>query len=360
MDAKSIDEMIRLREKNYIWQEKELKRNLAVSTGGILLFFLVIYAHFFPGPYWACCLAAALFINGIWCFILYREKYRNYLSIIRYLEEFEAGNYEFRMENGCMRTGIYSQITEQMERMGLAFLTLKTRLVEEKEKTKEIVTDISHQLKTPAAALKLSYELLQDESLTEQEKQEFLERGMKEAHKLGHFIEALTNVSRLEADMIKLNPKKADLKETLLGAVNGVYMKAGEKDIEIEMHEFDDMMVYHDPRWTAEAILNVLDNAVKYSPEKTKIKIRAKRFVSYVLIEVEDEGIGIPKKDYPNIFKRFYRGGSREVEQSEGAGVGLYLVRQILEGQGGSVCVDSARKKGTVIRMMLPADYICR
>ncbi len=354
MDNRSIGEMIRRREKNYIWLEQGLRRNLGISTGGIIAFFLVILALGLPVHYWACCLGSAIFINGVWCFYVYRTEYQNYLSIIRYLEEFESGNYEFCMEKGRMKTGIYSQITEQLERLGHAFETLKERLTWEKEKTKEIVTDISHQLKTPVAALKLSYELLQDESLTEQEKQEFLGRGKQEAHKLGHLIEALTNVSRLEADMIKLSPRKAGLKETLLRAVNGVYIKAEEKNIEIEMCEFEDMMVYHDPRWTAEAVLNVLDNAVKYSPEKTKIKIRAERFVSYVLIEVEDEGIGILKKDYPDIFKRFYRGTNPEVEQLEGAGVGLYLVRRILEGQGGSVRADSARRKGTLIQMMLP------
>ena len=79
----------------------------------------------------------------------------------------------------------------------------------------------------------------------------------------------------------------------------------------------------------------ILPNAVKYSPAGTKVEIRVERFISYVLIEVEDEGVGILKKDYPNIFKRFYRDSIPEVENTEGTGIGLYLVHQILEGQGG-------------------------
>lgn len=96
--------------------------------------------------------------------------------------------------------------------------------------------------------------------------------------------------------------------------------------IEIEMCEFEDIMLWHDSKWTTETVSNVLDNAVKYSPAGTKVEIRVERFISYVLIEVEDEGVGILKKDYPNIFKRFYRGSIPEVENTEGTGIGLYLV----------------------------------
>ncbi len=123
------------------------------------------------------------------------------------------------------------------------------------------------------------------------------------------------------------------------------------------MCEFEDIMLWHDSKWTAEAVSNVLDNAVKYSPAGTKVEIRVERFISYVLIEVEDEGVGILKKDYPNIFKRFYRDSIPEVENTEGTGIGLYLVHQILEGQGGSVCASASGKRGTVIKMMLPAKY---
>ncbi len=379
MDDSGIEKMIKKQERGYIWLEQELKKNLGISTAGIAAFFLFLLPADLPLPYFAALFAGAVLANGIWCYLTYRRKYREYLEISDCLEELEAGSYA-RQESpetekssqqavlktgnskrpaggDTLKTGIRSQLQEQMERVGHALEVYKNQLEDEKENTKSMITDISHQLKTPVSALGLSLELLGDEQITEEEKREFLERGKQEVEKLNHLMGTLVNLSRLEADMIRLEPRKASLKATLVRGVNGIYLKAEEKQIEMEMKEFSDMELLHDPRWTAEAISNVLDNAVKYSPAKSTVRIRVEPMVSYVFIEVEDEGIGIEKSEYPNIFKRFYRGKRPEVEAQEGAGVGLYLVRKIFEEQGGNVCAVPAHGRGTVIRMMLPKKY---
>lgn len=389
-DSSGIEKMIRDHERGYIWLEQEWKKNLGISTAGIAVLFLFLLPAGLSLPYYSALFAGAVLANGIWCFLTYRRKYRDYLEISDCLEELETGSYrrqesletekssqqaasetekssqqaalktgnsKRRAGGNTLKTGIRSQLQEQMERVGHAVEVYKKQLEDEKENTKSMITDISHQLKTPVSALRLSLELLGDEQITEEEKREFLERGKQEVEKLNHLMGTLVNLSRLEADMIRLEPRKASLKETLIRGVNGIYLKAEEKQIEMEMKEFSDMELLHDPRWTAEAISNVLDNAVKYSPAKSTIRIRVEPMVSYVLIEVEDEGIGIEKSEYPNIFKRFYRGKRPEAEAQEGAGVGLYLVRKIFEEQGGNVCALPAHGKGTVIRMMLPKNY---
>ncbi len=363
-DSSGIEKMIRDHERGYIWLEQEWKKNLGISTAGIAVLFLFLLPAGLSLPYYSALFAGAVLANGIWCFLTYRRKYRDYLEISDCLEELETGSYrrqesletekssqqaasetekssqqaalktgnsKRRAGGNTLKTGIRSQLQEQMERVGHAVEVYKKQLEDEKENTKSMITDISHQLKTPVSALRLSLELLGDEQITEEEKREFLERGKQEVEKLNHLMGTLVNLSRLEADMIRLEPRKASLKATLIRGVNGIYLKAEEKQIEMEMKEFSDMELLHDPRWTAEAISNVLDNAVKYSPAKSAIRIRVEPMVSYVLIEVEDEGIGIEKSEYPNIFKRFYRGKRPEAEAQEGAGVGLYLVRKIFE-----------------------------
>lgn len=353
-----IDNHLKARERGYIWLEGELKRTLLISTAGITVFFAVLFFVLKPALLaWAVSFAAAVIVNAVWGFLNYRREYRNYQAIYRYLEEFETGNYGYRGSEDFNSAGICAQLAEQLARMGEAFGGLKYKLVEEKENTKGLVTDISHQLKTPVAALELSYELMQDESLDDKERQEFLARSGRELKRFRQLVETLSNLSRLEADMIKLAPREADLKETLIRAVNGVYMKAEKKGIEIELADFEPVRLCHDVRWTAEAVSNVLDNGVKYSPAGTKVQIRVNSLVSYVVIEVEDEGIGIPKSEYADIFKRFYRGKKDAVEKEEGAGVGLYLVRKILEEQGGSVRALSAPGGGSIMQMMLPKKY---
>ena len=142
--------------------------------------------------------------------------------------------------------------------------------------------------------------------------------------------------------MIRLKPENKSLKRTLTQAVNSIYMKAYEKQIDISMEEFTDIRLPHDSRWTEEVIVNILDNAVKYSPSKTAITIRVSELLSYVMIEIQDQGIGISPSEFQNIFKRFYRGNSPEIKDTNGSGVGLYLARKIIEQQGGTICAKSS------------------
>lgn len=236
---------------------------------------------------------------------------------------------------------------------------IQERLKQEEGKTKELITDISHQLKNPLASLKMSYELADTGCLTSEERQIFLQQGLAEIIKIEHLLDGFLQISRLEAGMIHLDPVAASLKNTIINAVNSIYMKAYQKNISIELNEFTDLEIPHDPHWTQEALVNVLDNAVKYSLPGSRIEIRVNPAVSYLFIEVEDEGIGIPSKEYTRIFQRFYRGDIPMVRKEEGTGVGLYLTRKILEEQGGSIRVKKG-KGGSIFQMTLPMGYVGR
>ena len=228
---------------------------------------------------------------------------------------------------------------------------MENALRREEQETKALITDISHQLKTPVASLKMSYEIVDSTELSREETREFQEKEREDVDRLARLLEAFTQMSKLETGMIRLCPQKASLQKTLAKAVAGVYVKAMEKGISIETQEFDDILICHDPGWTAEAFANVLDNGVKYAPSGT---IRVTKMASLVMVEMEDEGPGIPAKERNRIFQRFYRGESESVRRKEGSGVGLYLTRQILERQGGTVCVKNGGNGGSNFVMTLP------
>lgn len=360
-----IEQTMNRRERGYIWLERGLKRDLAEGAAVVVLLFLVVYlcVSIIGGKKialgtWCTAFAVVFLVSEYINYRRYKRTYREYEQIAAYLEAFEEGKYEPQAVSGYMKEGIHAQILEQMERIGLAFSTIKKRMTEEKESTKVLVTDISHQLKTPLAALRMSLDLVSDEAVTGEERLEFLERSQNEVQKLENLMENLTNLSRLETDMIRISPKLGSLKETIVNAVNSIYMKAFDKQIEVVMDVFKDQFLFHDTKWTTEAFVNILDNAVKYAPSGTEIRIRVEELISYVTIAFEDHGIGIPKEEYPHIFKRFYRGSQDVVQRAEGSGVGLYLVRRILEEQGGNVKVMPGRNGGSIFVVVLPKPQL--
>lgn len=246
------------------------------------------------------------------------------------------------------------RLTQELEELKRRSSLMEQKLRREEQNTKSLVTDISHQLKTPLSSLKMSYELADSPDLTPEEHTEFTRKEREDVTKLESLLGVFSQLTRLESGMIQIRPENASLKETISRAVNSIYMKAFEKGIDISLEEFPDVLISHDPRWTSEVLLNILDNAVKYSPSGTEITVRVTRLASYMMIEISDQGIGIPASEVQDIFKRFYRGSAPEVKQTDGSGVGLYLARRILEEQGGTICVKPGNSGGSTFVLTLP------
>lgn len=239
-----------------------------------------------------------------------------------------------------------NQIGDRLKQLGHQIVTKNTRITEERESTKALVTDISHQLKTPMAALKTCFYIYLDASDAD-EKMEFLKRSEAQLEKLEQLIASLMNISRLETAMISLTKEPILLSDLLVDAVNGVYEKARRKNIEISLQKTENIALQLDKHWTTEAVINVLDNAVKYSPQNSHITISIEKQHFYTLVKITDEGIGISQSEYNKIFQRFYRSNHSYVKKTEGSGVGLYLTRMILEQQGGLIRVESVPEKGS-------------
>ena len=173
---------------------------------------------------------------------------------------------------------------------------------------------------------------------------------MSQTEKLTFLLEALLKGARLEAGILQTRPERAPLAPLLKGVIKLMQPAAHAKSITIQVNASEGYAVY-DLKWTSEALQNVLDNAIKYSPVGSCIQISVIPLTFYTRIDVTDQGPGISEKDSTKIFKRFYR--SPAVHQLPGVGLGLYLTREILKSQKGYISVKSTQ--GACFSLYLPA-----
>lgn len=230
----------------------------------------------------------------------------------------------------------------------LAASTVSARKVDaEKEKLKALIGDISHQTKTPIANILLYTQLLKEQPGNT----DCLEALEGQTKKLQSLIDALVKTSRLETGVIALHPEPGELWSVMTSAVSQLRPKAEEKGVRITLEHGKANAVF-DPKWTEEALYNLLDNAVKYTPSGGSVSVTAVVYPMFSGVLVQDTGPGIAEEEQPKIFQRFYRGTAHR--EQEGVGIGLYLVRQIAEGQGGFVKVRSQPGQGSAFSLYLP------
>ncbi len=221
----------------------------------------------------------------------------------------------------------------------------------EKEQVKSLISNMSHQLKTPLANIMMYEEILEDESLTRAEQEKFLGKMKRQSEKVEWILTSLFKMVKLEQDVIVFEAEGALIRRTLLDAVNLIYDKAQRRQIEIETEYFPECRLYHNPKWTTEVFANILENAVKYTPQSGRITIGMRRYEMYTEIWFRDTGMGIAKEEITEIFKRFYR--SRAAENMDGSGIGLYLSKLILEKEKGYMNVASEPGKGSCFSVFL-------
>ena len=226
-------------------------------------------------------------------------------------------------------------------------------LAQEKEQIKTLISDISHQIKTPIAAANTFAELLSDGELSAEERTEYITTLQMSLGKLTFLTNSLIKMSRLESGIISLKPEKNSLNEIVLQAVKTVYAKAKEKGILITFECDQTFEAVLDFNWTAEAISNVIDNAVKYTPQGGFVRLQITEYPSFLRLDISDSGVGIPEEEQAKIFGRFYRG--KQSVGTDGVGIGLYLTREIINKQNGYMKVSSD-ENGSTFSMFLPKN----
>lgn len=225
----------------------------------------------------------------------------------------------------------------------------RRRLIQDYDNVAQTVSDLSHQTKTPITNIMMYTELLEETTENEEEK-ELVRRIAAQVDKLNFLVQSLVKISRLENDIVAVNPG-AQAVGTLLEDLGETYReKAVKKDISLTAEESDAWACF-DYKWTKEALGNIVDNAIKYTQKGGRIRIGVKKYELFTVIEVADSGIGISEEEQAKIFLRFYRG--REVSQYDGVGIGLYLARKIISLEGGYIKVVSKPGKGSVFCVYL-------
>ena len=233
-------------------------------------------------------------------------------------------------------------------------LTTEAGLAEEKDRIKAMISDISHQTKTPVANMLLYSELLgEDEGLSPQGR-ESVEMIHTQTEKLRFLIDSLVMLSRLESGVVSPEPKRDSVRDLEEQAVSELSAKAAEKGLQLKGPDpgFDIEAVF-DMKWTREALVNIIDNAIKYT-DSGYVEVSIGKTDVFARIDVKDTGIGISEEESAKVYQRFYR--SSEVASQEGIGIGLYLAREILSDEGGYIKLKSKKGEGTTFSLFLPVN----
>ncbi len=250
------------------------------------------------------------------------------------------------------RETIFARISYRLSRLYGILQENRRRVDEERRELQTLVSDISHQVKTPVANLKMVTDTLLAKPVTEQERRDFLQGIRSQTDKLEFLVQSMGKASRLETGAITLEKKDGPLLDTLAQAMSGIVYGAEQKGISVAVQCPEDLRVFHDGKWTAEVLFNLLDNAVKYTPAGGRICVSVEQWEMYVKLDVADTGRGIPESRQAAIFRRFYR--EEEVHDQPGVGIGLYLAREIVTRQGGYIKVTSEPGRGSIFSVFLP------
>lgn len=297
-------------------------------------------------------LFTVLIVFWIAFFIYFMRKNLTVFSkeICRTLDDMMNGDIEPQKINE--EETLLAKINYRLARLYEAMRENSRRVAKEKEALQELISDISHQVKMPIANLKIMNSTLLEKSVPEDKQKEFLHAISGQLDKLDFLMQAMIKMSRLETGIITLAPKECSVYETLAAALGGILLSADGKNIHVSVDCPEDLTVYHDCKWTTEALFNILDNAVKYTANGGTIDIIVARLEMYTKIDITDTGKGIAESYHAKIFKRFYR--AEEVHDIEGIGIGLYLAREIITMQGGYIKLTSEMAKGSTFSVFLP------
>lgn len=277
--------------------------------------------------------------------VFYCKVQRVWARIDRMIDAAKDGTFE----ETEFDEGKLSRLKSKMYQYLLAGHLSRQQLEEEREKMKMLVSDISHQTKTPIANMLLYTQLLGENKSLDEEAKNIVLQIEEQTNKLNFLIQSLIKTSRLESGTVSVVPESSRVDELI--AKLDFAEAARQKGVSFSVGEVPPLTAFFDRKWTLEALANIVDNALKYTPAGGSVKVEVMEYEMFVRIDIKDTGIGMTEDETAKIFSRFYR--SPVVSGEEGVGIGLYLVREILSREGGYVKVASRLGEGSVFSVFL-------
>lgn len=286
-------------------------------------------------------------ITAVIYFILNYVQYVYFYKRIRKLtnaaKRIIDGEYELPIDED--KEGDFAKLAVEFNSMRKIIKNDIYQLKKEKCFLVDILSDISHQLKTPLASMIIYNDILSTKKLTNEQRENFLSNNKKQLYRMNWLIKSILKLARLDAKAIEFSMESRSLNETIENSIEILKEKIEEYHVKVKSHSSSEVNMVHDEKWLQEALVNIIKNSIEHSEIDGEINIELIKNPLYKRIIIEDDGEGIDEEDLPNIFKRFYR--AKTSKKSESVGIGLSLAKSIIESHGGIIEVHSKIKIGT-------------
>ncbi|MBE5985655.1 MAG: HAMP domain-containing histidine kinase [Paenibacillaceae bacterium] len=288
---------------------------------------------------------SSLLLAGSFIFLWKREQL--YLQAAKVITNFTEGDFSYHMP--LMKEGTIYRLFACVDQLAMILQSKNEAEKKAKDFLKSTISDISHQLKTPLAALTMYHEIISEEPDHVQTVIEYSQKTELALKRMEQLIQVMLKITRLDAGSIVFEKESCSLSELIAQAVSELTTRAAREGKEIIVDEVPEETLICDKQWTSEAIGNIVKNALDHTDPGGKIHVSWNRTPAMLRIMISDNGSGIAPEDLHHVFKRFHR--SKKSLDTQGIGLGLSLAKSIVEGQGGIISVQSALQKGTVFTL---------
>lgn len=260
-----------------------------------------------------------------------------------------------RMETGDYSTRVHTTTRDEVGQLAAAFNRMSGEFENLEASRRDLVANVSHELKTPITAIRAHLENLLDG--VEQPDPEILEVMLAQSERLGRLVEQLLDLSKLESGEVPLRREPVSLAPLVAQVMSEIEVACTDRDVDVSSDLPEDLpTIEADRERVHQVIFNLVDNAVRFTPEGGEVRIEAHRHNGSVEVSVADTGVGIPPEALPRLFERFYRVDPARAREDGGTGIGLAIARSVVEAHGGTIRAESDPGHGSVFTFDLPVS----